>query len=934
MFLTRASSVARRQSAALSRFKTTLAIRRETINVWERRAPLAPHHVKDIVDTGVNVLVQPSTRRAYYMQEYEEVGAVITEDISSATHIIGVKAPEPEELIEDKCYAFFSHTIKAQPEGMPLLDEMLRKNITLLDYEKMTNEDGTRNVAFGHYAGVAGMINVLHGLGLRMLSLGVTSPFLHIGLAHNYATVADVVPVLHRIGESMKKYKLPKVIAPLTFSFTGSGNVSQGARSIFEHLPHEYIEPTEMKQAALEGDPSICYATVLRRSNSMERIDGKPYSADDYNMNGDLYKNIFAEKVAPYTTCLVNGLYWEAPAPRVLSDEDAVRMFGKGSQAKNNIMRGIPQIPHKMLAISDITCDIGGSIEFSKEPTTVGSPFQLYDPKTRTVHSDFSRDGVMVMSIDNLPCQLPREATEYFGDCLMPHLADFLSLTHDESILSQANNTSPCISRAIITNQGDLAPDYKYISLLRKEQELQRIAETAGARSLTSKEYRSDNKRVLLLGSGLVSEPVVEYLTRSADVRITIGSNDEAQATALASKYRNTVPQHLDVGDRRNLSNEIAKHDLVISLLPATMHAFVAELCIDARRNMLTASYASDQMRKLGTRAAQKGVILFNEIGLDPGIDHLMAMNLFDDIKQNNGTVESFESFCGGLPAPQFTNNPLRYKFTWFPKGVVTNALSDAKYLKDGKEVVVESGTLMQCARPFEVMPGFNLECYPNRDSTIYKEAYGIEAAHTVLRGTLRYKGYSMAMDTLIQLGFFKSDKMDLSGYSWANLTKQLLGNRSMSHQECKKKLLTLFSGDRFRASTIVKLGLLDNDNIPAGIDNPMDALVEKISSSLMLPEDETDVIIMNHSVGVRLPSGKCETHRSNMVVYGEEGGWTAMCKTVGLPVGIAAEMIMNGEIKERGLVLPFTKEIYKPMLKKLELEGITERREVESEDL
>lgn len=447
------------------------------------------------------------------------------------------------------------------------------------------------------------------------------------------------------------------------------------------------------------------------------------------------------------------------------------------------------------------------------------------------------------------------------------------------------------------------------------------------------KEYRSDNKRVLLLGSGLVSEPVVEYLTRSPDVKVTVGSNDEAQAIALARKYRNTVPQLIDASDRRNLTAEITKHDLVISMLPHEMHPFIAELCVDARRNILTASYATDALRKIAKRAAQKGIIMFNEVGLDPGIDHMMAMNLFDDIRRKNGTIESFESFCGGLPAPQFTNNPLRYKFTWFPRGVLLNALAEAKYLKDNKEVYIESGQLMKSAQPFDVLPGFNLECYPNRDSTIYKQAYGIDSAHTVLRGTLRYKGYSSAMDALIKLGVFKSQKMNLEGFSWADLTKSLLGNRFMVEDECKRRLLSLFEGDKFKTSSILKLGLLDDDTIPSKIDNPMDALVHKLASSLMMPKDETDVIIMNHSVGVRLPSGKYETHRSNLVVYGEEGGWSAMSKTVGLPVGIAAEMIMNGEIKERGMVLPFSKDIYEPMLKKLELEGISERREVENED-
>ncbi|KAJ7329674.1 hypothetical protein JRQ81_015848 [Phrynocephalus forsythii] len=306
--------------------KSALAIRREDVSVWERRAPLAPRHVKLLTNLGYKVLVQPSNRRAIHEKEYIKAGGIIQEDISKACLIIGVKRPPEDKLIPNKNYAFFSHTIKAQEANMPLLDEILRKNIRLIDYEKMVDHKGRRVVAFGKWAGVAGIINILHGMGLRFLALGHHTPFMHIGMAHNYRNSSQAVQAVRDAGYEISLGLMPKSIGPITFVFTGTGNVSQGAQEMFSALPAEFVEPHELKEVSRTGDLRKVYATVISRHHHLVRKSDGVYDPVEYDKHPELYISRFNTEIAPYTTCLINGIYWEQNTPRLLSREDAQRL--------------------------------------------------------------------------------------------------------------------------------------------------------------------------------------------------------------------------------------------------------------------------------------------------------------------------------------------------------------------------------------------------------------------------------------------------------------------------------------------------------------------------------------------------------------------------------------------------------------------------------
>uniref|UniRef100_A0A3B4DYL3 Saccharopine dehydrogenase (NAD(+), L-glutamate-forming) n=1 Tax=Pygocentrus nattereri TaxID=42514 RepID=A0A3B4DYL3_PYGNA len=831
--------------------KSVMAIRREDVNVWERRAPLAPRHVKEITAAGYKILVQPSNRRAIHDRYYEKAGAILQDDISEASLIVGVKRPPEEKVLPNKTYAFFSHTIKAQEANMGLLDDILQKVICVVIFQYLR------------------MINILHGLGLRFLALGHHTPFMHIGMAHNYRNVSQAIQAVRDCGYEIALGLMPKSIGPLTFVFTGTGNVSKGAQDIFNELPCEYVEPHEMKEVSESGDPTKVYGTVISRHHHLVRKSDGVYDPFEYEHHPELYTSHFRSSVAPYTTCLINGIYWDPHTPRLLRRLDAQKLM-KPSKSSASVTEGRPELPHKFLAICDISADTGGSIEFMTECTTIEKPFCMYDANQHIDHGSVEGNGILMCSIDNLPAQLPIEATEYFGDRLFPYIWEM----------------------AVITSNGKLTPKFEYIGKLRERRETEQILKKSGM------------KRVLLLGSGYVSGPVIEYLTRDAGTQVTVGN----QAEELADKYPNTIPVMFDVTSQEgHLESLVKDHDLVISMLPYIYHPLVAKHCITKKVNMVTASYLSPAMKELESSAEEAGITIVNEMGLDPGIDHMLAMECIDQAKADGCTVESYSSFCGGIPAPECSENPLRYKFSWSPYGVLLNTISPAVYLKDNQVITVPpGGSLMEATTAMEFLPGFNLEGFPNRDSTKYADAYCIESAHTVIRGTLRFKGFSSAMSSFIKLGLINTDPCPMleqtaSPVSWKELLCKQLGlSSSVNNDSFEEAVFNQIGRD--------ELGMLNDEPMPhAG------AILASLAKHLeaKLSFGERDMIILRNDVGIRHPSGELEMKHMSLVVYGDQNGFSAMAKTVGYPAAIAARMLLNDGLEN---VHYISKSIHSPI--------------------
>jgi len=574
-----------------------------------------------------------------------------------------------------------------------------------------------------------------------------------------------------------------------------------------------------------------------------------------------------------------------------------------------------------MLAICDISADPGGSIEFMNECTTIDTPFCLYDAEQHKDTKSFKGPGVLVCSIDNMPTQLPREATDFFGDLLLPHIFDVLQ--SDAKKPFEDSHFTNVIHGAVIASNGSLTKNFEYIQDLRNQR--------SRAKHRVIGDYDEQTRRVLVLGAGFVSAPVVEYLTRSNDVALYVASALREEADSLAKRFPRTEPVLLNVTERPDLLSEyINKADAVVSLLPYALHPMVAKQCIAAKTNLITASYLSEPMQQLHNSAVEAGITVINEVGLDPGIDHLLAMECFDEVHLGGGRVDSFVSYCGGLPAPECSDNALRYKFSWSPRGALLNTMSGARYLKDGKMVEVPAGSLLEATEELDFLPGFAFEGFPNRDSTSYIDPYNIPEARTVQRGTIRYRGYSQHVIGLIKMGLLDTEPHPClhpggPDLTWRQFICTLSGitDCNMFYDNLKKQVLAKVGGDVSRLNALEDLGLL-SDELVAKRGSPIDTISHYLSQRLNLGASDRDMVVLRHEVGITWPDQRRELRGINLVCYGQpHGGYSAMARTVGYPTAIATKMVLDGEIQTKGMVLPFSQGIYRPMLKRLKVEGI-----------
>jgi alpha-aminoadipic semialdehyde synthase len=420
----------------------TIAIRREDKNKWEVRVPLTPNAIKLLTEKmGVRCIIQPFPTRAFKDEEYLENGAEINEDMSKAEIIFAVKEIPVNLIMDNKTYLFFSHTIKGQSYNMPLLKTLLQKKCTLIDYECIKDKNGKRLVFFGKYAGLAGMIDALHGLGKRLEYLGKKSPFLHVKPAYNYKDLVDAEEHLKLIAAEIVENGLLK---PMVFGFAGYGNVSKGAQEILDFLPHVTITPEELIK--LKGNLENKIYKVVFEEKHMVRPKNKDYSFDlnDYYKNPNNFESRF-EEFLPYINVLINAIYWDSRYPRLVTKEYL---------RKTNLTN--------LYLISDISCDINGAIEITYKATKPDEPAFVYNHKNDSYLDGYQGEGIVVMSVDNLPCELPRDSSISFSNSLLPFLQEivFADYTKDFDKLELTDT----IKNAIITHKGELTLQYKYLS--------------------------------------------------------------------------------------------------------------------------------------------------------------------------------------------------------------------------------------------------------------------------------------------------------------------------------------------------------------------------------------------------------------------------------------------------------------------------------------
>ncbi|KAK6075930.1 saccharopine dehydrogenase [Seiridium cupressi] len=422
--------------------------------------------------------------------------------------------------------------------------------------------------------------------------------------------------------------------------------------------------------------------------------------------------------------------------------------------------------------------------------------------------------------------------------------------------------------------------------------------------------------KVLMLGAGFVTRPTLDILAESG-IPVTVACRTLESAKSLSTGVKNATPISLDVTNDQALDAEVAKHDLVISLIPYTFHATVIKSAIRQKKHVVTTSYVSPAMLELDQQCKDAGITVMNEIGLDPGLT-------IEEVHKAGGRVLEFLSYCGGLPAPEASDNPLGYKFSWSPRGVLLALRNAAKYWKDGKVVEVEGPELMATAKPYFIYPGYAFVAYPNRDSTPYKERYNIPEAETIIRGTLRYQGFPEFIKTLVDIGFLDDTERDILKQSvpWKEATQSVLGVSTSGQSDLEAGLLSKASFASAEEKQRILSGLRwigifsDEKIVPRG--NPLDTLCATLEKKMQFEENERDLVMLQHKFEIEHKDGSRETRTSTLCEYGEPKGYSAMAKLVGVPCAVAVKQVLNGTLSEKGVLAPMNSKINDPLMKEL----------------
>lgn len=424
-------------------------------------------------------------------------------------------------------------------------------------------------------------------------------------------------------------------------------------------------------------------------------------------------------------------------------------------------------------------------------------------------------------------------------------------------------------------------------------------------------------QKVLVLGAGMVARPLVSYLL-SNGFHVTLASNTPDAAEGILNGHKSGSSVFWDATDTDMLDKLVGECSLAVSLLPYSFHPQVARACLKHCKPMVTTSYVKEEMEAMDSEAREKGILLLNEIGLDPGIDHMSAMRIIDNVHSKGGEIKKFYSICGALPAPECADNPMGYKFSWSPRGVILASRNSALYLRDGARREVEPADLFKDRFSYEV-PGIGeLEVYPNRDSISYIDIYGIPEADTIFRGTFRFPGWCETLDAMKELDMLSDTMSDYSGMSYRDFMDMLVPGGGTSVEKRITDFLGL-SGESKAMASFTWLGLFSHQKMNYGISSPFDIISDLMIGKMMLGRDERDMIVLQHLFLAAYPDGKSEVVSSHMVDWGSPATDTSIARTVGLPAAIAVKMILEGKITEKGVHRPVLPGIYNPVLDELE---------------
>ena len=423
-----------------------IGIRKEDKNIWEARVPLVPEQVASLIGDGIRVVVQSSDIRAFSDQQYREVGASIVAEIPDSPVMFAVKEIPTELIVPGRTYLYFAHVIKGQSYNMEMLQRLLDSGSTLIDYEKIEDDQGRRLIFFGRHAGLAGMIDSLWALGQRLKVEGYDTPFERILPAKDYPDLDAAMAGIREVGEELSRTELPTELTPMVFGCAGYGHVSQGAQEILDLLPHGEIDPEELM--TLDPNSTGLVKVVFAEQHMAKPIDpARSFELQDYYDHPDLYRGNFARFV-PYLTVLINCIYWTQAYPRLVTRELLHGLYGAGKKPRLRV-------------IGDISIDVEGAVECSLDTTDSGNPVYVYLVDEDRIELGIEGHGPVVLAVDNLPCELPVESSRDFGGALLPFIKDVA--TADYTVSYEELDLPPAIKRAVIAHRGRLTPDYEYL---------------------------------------------------------------------------------------------------------------------------------------------------------------------------------------------------------------------------------------------------------------------------------------------------------------------------------------------------------------------------------------------------------------------------------------------------------------------------------------
>ncbi|KDR71797.1 hypothetical protein GALMADRAFT_253543 [Galerina marginata CBS 339.88] len=946
--------------------------------IWERRAPLTPDAVYNLVSSGkATVEVVSNARRVFNDMEYRKAGASVVPSLTDPDIILGIKEPPISEVhrlaaaknVGNQTHLMFSHTAKGQPYNTPLLASFVAPSARLVqsyshprlvDYELLTNEtDGKRTVGFGWFAGVAGVLESLSAMAHSHLELGIASPFLYTPRPHTLPSLTKLRDALRQIGSVIATQGTPSELGPFIFGLTGKGQVAQGCLSMLAELPIEKVEVADLESLisrwkSADVDLRKIYLVHAKPEDYLIRLDGGQYDRDHYYQSPQSYHSVFCDKVAPYLTLFLNGTGWSPSFPRLMTNDQLAIALTR-AQALGGA---------RCTNIGDISCDVEGGLEFLTKATTLSSPFYTVRPKTLPAHLP----PVQMMSVDILPASIPLDASVHFSAALHPYLSDLIN--YYGSPVPTATTFPTALERATIAAGGGLKERHRWLQsgvdsfhqrvaqagaglALMQEEEAGPMKQLPTLFAFLESEPDKNRKRVLMLGSGMVAGPAVDMIARHPKIDLTIASDSSVELQRLVGPHLNVKFRVVDAGNPSTYASLVEEADVVISLLPATMHVDVAKQCLTHRKHLVTASYISPQMEALDKIAKKRDILLLNEVGLDPGIDHCSALDLLVKLKKENKSPLSFTSFCGGLPVPEDARVPLGYKFSWRPQGVLTAALNSAKYLLDKRVVEVPGERLLKSYFPdVPITKDFKLEGLPNRNSLEYAELYNPgNYLRTFVRGTLRYPGFSQLMNSFSSIGLLNtSARIQLE--NWESFVYQCLTHKYNQGKHPAPALTSIIPQEDIAPlhNALEWLGLAQSEMLqpvnsgpmpplPKGKQTPLDLFAYLLSHKLKYQPDERDMVVLSHEIitSGRVPGRESEgyvkeVHTSTLITKGTmthnvgykgERPASAMARTVGIPVAIAAIMVAEGRVKHRGVVRPVHRDIYAPILEGLDDVGL-----------